>query len=99
MTTTETPDLMSLTTIKLQSETRDRLMNRGKKSQSNDSIVNNLIDFWEAHLNIVRQWQESHPIEEMTMTRYAATASPACPREPAMEKPKVPKEPPREKKE
>ena len=98
MTTTETPDLMSLTTIKLQSETRDRLMNMGKKSQSYDSIVNNLIDFWEEHLNIVRQWQESHPIEEMTTTRYAATASLALPREPAMAKPKVPKEPPRKKK-
>ena len=74
-------------------------MNMGKKSQSYDSIVNNLIDFWEDHLNIVRQWQESRPIEEMTTTRYSAIASPAMPREPAMAKPKVPKEPPREKKE
>ena len=73
-------------------------MNLGKKSQSYDSIVNNLIDFWEDHLNIVQQWQRSHPIEEMTTTRYPATASPALPREPGLAKPKVQREPHREKK-
>nr|WP_321353138.1 hypothetical protein [uncultured Methanoregula sp.] len=37
---------MSLTTIKIQTETRDRLADLGKKSESYDTILNRLIDFY-----------------------------------------------------
>jgi hypothetical protein len=37
---------MPLTTIKIQTETRDRLADLGKKSESYDTILNRLIDFY-----------------------------------------------------
>jgi hypothetical protein len=35
---------MSLTTIKIQTSTRERLADLGKKSESYDTIINRLID-------------------------------------------------------
>lgn len=35
---------MALTTIKIQTETRDKLADLGKKSESYDTIINRLID-------------------------------------------------------
>jgi len=40
---------MPLTTIKIQTETRDRLADLGKKSESYDTILNRLIDFYQEH--------------------------------------------------
>ena len=40
---------MALTTIKIQTETRDKLADLGKKSESYDTIVNRLINFYESH--------------------------------------------------
>ena len=40
---------MSLTTIKIQTETRDKLADLGKKSESYDTILNRLIDFYREH--------------------------------------------------
>jgi hypothetical protein len=40
---------MALTTIKIQTETRDKLADLGKKSESYDTIINRLIDFYQAH--------------------------------------------------
>lgn len=37
---------MALTTIKIQTETRDKLADLGKKSESYDTILNRLIDFY-----------------------------------------------------
>jgi hypothetical protein len=37
---------MALTTIKIQTETRDKLADLGKKSESYDTIINRLIDFY-----------------------------------------------------
>ncbi|MGD0079568.1 MAG: hypothetical protein ABSB80_02830 [Methanoregula sp.] len=37
---------MPLTTIKIQTETRDKLADLGKKSESYDTIINKLIDFY-----------------------------------------------------
>lgn len=37
---------MPLTTIKIQTETRDKLADLGKKSESYDTILNRLIDFY-----------------------------------------------------
>ncbi|AGB03391.1 hypothetical protein Metfor_2389 [Methanoregula formicica SMSP] len=37
---------MGLTTIKIQTETRDKLADLGKKSESYDTILNRLIDFY-----------------------------------------------------
>ncbi|MFA4849825.1 MAG: hypothetical protein WC626_08880 [Methanoregula sp.] len=39
---------MALTTIKIQTETRDKLADLGKKSESYDTIINRLIDFYQA---------------------------------------------------
>ena len=36
-----------LTTIKLDSKTRDRLVELGKKKESYDTILNRLVDHWE----------------------------------------------------
>jgi hypothetical protein len=38
---------MSLTTIKIQTATREKLMDLGKKSESYDTIINRLIDFYQ----------------------------------------------------
>jgi hypothetical protein len=48
MSGTNTSEEM-ITTIKISTETRDRLADMGKKSESYDTIVNRLIDFWEHH--------------------------------------------------
>ena len=40
---------MALTTIKIQTETRDKLADLGKKSESYDTIINRLIEFYLAH--------------------------------------------------
>ena len=40
---------MALTTIKIQTETRDKLADLGKKSESYDTIINRLIEFYRAH--------------------------------------------------
>ncbi|MFA4860667.1 hypothetical protein [Methanoregula sp.] len=40
---------MSLTTIKIQTETRDKLADLGKKSESYDTILNRLIEFYREH--------------------------------------------------
>jgi hypothetical protein len=37
---------MPLTTIKIQTDTRDKLADLGKKSESYDTIINKLIDFY-----------------------------------------------------
>jgi hypothetical protein len=37
---------MALTTIKIQTETRERLADLGKKSESYDTILNRLIDYY-----------------------------------------------------
>jgi len=37
---------MALTTIKIQTETRDKLADLGKKSESYDTILNRLIVFY-----------------------------------------------------
>ncbi len=37
---------MALTTIKIQTETRDKLADLGKKSESYDTIINRLIEFY-----------------------------------------------------
>ena len=37
---------MALTTIKIQMETRDKLADLGKKSESYDTIINRLINFY-----------------------------------------------------
>ena len=39
---------MALTTIKIQMETRDKLADLGKKSESYDTIINRLIEFYQA---------------------------------------------------
>lgn len=38
---------MPLTSIKIQTNTRDRLVDLGKKNESYDTIINKLIDFHE----------------------------------------------------
>ena len=38
---------MPLTTIKIQTATRERLADLGKKSESYDTIINRLIDFYQ----------------------------------------------------
>jgi predicted CopG family antitoxin len=38
---------MALTTIKIQTETREKLADLGKKSESYDTIINRLIDFYQ----------------------------------------------------
>jgi hypothetical protein len=40
---------MALTTIKIQMETRDKLADLGKKSESYDTIINRLIEFYLEH--------------------------------------------------
>ncbi|MDD5143498.1 hypothetical protein [Methanoregula sp.] len=40
---------MALTTIKIQTETRDKIADLGKKSESYDTILNRLIDFYREH--------------------------------------------------
>lgn len=40
---------MSLTTIKIQTETREKLADLGKKSESYDTIINRLIGFYLEH--------------------------------------------------
>ncbi len=37
---------MPLTTVKIQTATRDKLADLGKKSESYDTIINRLIDFY-----------------------------------------------------
>jgi len=37
---------MALTTIKIQTETREKLADLGKKSESYDTILNRLIEFY-----------------------------------------------------
>jgi hypothetical protein len=42
-----TSEAMSLTSIKIQPNTRDRLVDLGKKNESYDTIINKLIDFYQ----------------------------------------------------
>jgi hypothetical protein len=49
MKPTTTTDEMSLTSIKIQPGTRDRLVELGKKNESYDTIINKLIDFYQEH--------------------------------------------------
>jgi hypothetical protein len=42
---------MSLTSIKIQPGTRDRLVELGRKNESYDTIINKLVDFYETHKN------------------------------------------------
>ncbi len=40
-------DQMPQTTIRIQTATRDRLVDLGKKNESYDTIINKLVDFYE----------------------------------------------------
>ena len=84
------------TTIRVSLETKDELVELGRKNESYDTILKRLIRFWQDNPESVRLWQENKGIEDLRFSY--ATASPASPREPGMAKPKVPKEPHREKK-
>jgi len=55
MDTKTTIQAMSLTSIKIQGETRDRLVELGKKNESYDTLINKLVDFWETHPYPVNQ--------------------------------------------
>jgi hypothetical protein len=49
MNTTGTVNEMPTTSMKVQMNTRDRLMDLGKKGESYDTIINRLIDFYKQH--------------------------------------------------
>ena len=49
MNTEGTVNEMPTTSMKIQTNTRDRLFALGKKGESYDTIINKLIDFYEQH--------------------------------------------------
>ena len=52
MPTDTTSNEMSLTSIKIQTGTRDRLVEMGKKNESYDTIINKLINFYQEHQKV-----------------------------------------------
>ena len=60
---------MSLTTIKLDTVTRDQLAALGKKNESYDTILKRLIQFWVDNPLAVKKWQEEKGVENLTVLR------------------------------
>ena len=77
MTTAEVLSEDMDTTIRISVETRDELVDLGKKNESYDTILKRLIQFWQDNPESVRQWKEEKGIEYLTSMRYA-TASTEC---------------------
>ena len=75
MTTAEVLTEDMDTTIRISVETRDELVDLGKKNESYDTILKRLIQFWQDNQEAVKQWKEEKGIEYLTAMRYA-TASP-----------------------
>jgi len=75
MTTAEVLTEDMDTTIRISVETRDELVDLGKKNESYDTILKRLIQFWQDNPEAVKQWKEEKGIEYLTAMRYA-TASP-----------------------
>ncbi len=92
MTTAEVLTEDMDTTIRISVETRDELVDLGKKNESYDTILKRLIQFWQDNPESVRLWKEEKGIEYLAEMRYA-TASPMM----ALEK-EIIKEPKRKEK-
>jgi hypothetical protein len=75
MTTAEVLSEDMDTTIRISIETRDELVDLGKKNESYDTILKRLIQFWQDNQEAVRQWQEGKEIEYLNSMRYAPAMS------------------------
>jgi hypothetical protein len=80
MTAAQTSSEMSLTTIKLDSSTRDQLAELGKKNESYDTILKRLIGFWQSNPEAAREWLQGRTIDYLNST--VKIVSTAAPREP-----------------
>ena len=75
MTTAEVLTEDMDTTIRISIETRDELVDLGKKNESYDTILKRLIQFWQDNQEAVRIWNEEKGIEYLTSMRYAPAIS------------------------
>lgn len=69
MTTDEVLSEDMDTTIRISTETRDELVDLGKKNESYDTILKRLIRFWQENPVAVKLWQEDRGIEDLTVMR------------------------------
>ena len=75
MTTTEVLSEDMDTTIRISIETRDELVDLGKKNESYDTILKRLIQFWQDNPETVRLWKEEKGTEYLTSMRYAPAST------------------------